>query len=121
SAGYILPAVEPSPESIATARLFNYTILETTALNWEHQYLASPVVQSGIRLDWIQRLLLLCELTDIGDPLSFVSGMMREHNYALIKEGAVLQSWDENIEELGRQISFFNARVLPLLKRLEVV
>lgn len=121
SAGYILPAVEPSPESIATARLFNYRILERTALNWEPQYLASPVVQSGIRLDWIQRLLLLCELTDIGDPLSFVSGMMREHNYALIKEGAVLQSWDENIEELGRQISFFNVRVLPLLKRLEVV
>jgi len=121
SAGYILPAVEPSPEAIATARLFNYTMLERTALNPEPQYLASPVVQSGIQLDWVQRLLLLCGLTDIGDPLSFVSGMIRERNYALVREGIVLQSWDENIEELGRQIKFFNARLLPLLKRLGVV
>lgn len=121
SAGYILPAVDPSPQAFVGTRLFNYALLERTALNMEPQYLSSPVVQNGIQLDWVQRLLLLCELTDSGDPLSFVSSMMREHNYALIKDGAVLQSWDENLEELGRRIRSFQACQLPLLKRLGVV
>ncbi|OGR23541.1 MAG: hypothetical protein A2X79_07855 [Desulfuromonadaceae bacterium GWB2_53_15] len=121
SASYILPAVDPSPEVIVSTRQFNYAMLERTALNMEPQYLASPVVQTGIKLDWVQRLLLLCELTDSGDPLSFVSSMMREHNYALIKDGAALQSWDENLEELGRQIRSFHVCQLPLLKRLGVV
>ena len=121
AAGYILPAVNPSPETFSSTRLFNYAMLERTSLNMEPQYLASPIVQTGIRLDWVQRLLLLCELTDSGDPLSFVSSMMREHNYALIKDGAALQSWDENLEELGRQIRSFHVCQLPLLKRLGVV
>ena len=121
SAGYILPAVEPSPQALASTRLFNYAILEQMILKMEPQYLASPVVQTGIEVDWVQRLLLLCELTDSGDPLLFVSSMMREHNYALTKDGAALQSWDENLEELGRQIRSFHTCHLPLLKRLEVI
>ena len=121
SAGYILPAVEPSPHAIVSTRLFNYALLERTAFNMEPQYLSSPVVQSGIRLDWVQRLLLLCELTDNGDPLSFVSSLMWENNCALIKDGATLQTWEENLEELGRQIRSFHTLQLPLLKRLGVV
>lgn len=121
SAGYILPAVDPSPQAFASTRLLNYAILERMALNMEPQHLASPVVQSGIEVDWVQRLLLLCELTKSGDPLTFVSSVLREHNYALIKDGAALSSWEENLEELDRQISTFYVYLLPLLKRLGVV
>ena len=64
----------------------------------------------------------ICKWLRKGNFVSSRNGLCTcEHNYALIKEGAVHQSWDENIEEVGRQINFFNARVLPLLKRLEVV
>lgn len=121
SAGYILPAVEPSPQALTSTRLFNYAILERMVLNMEPLYLASPVVQSGIEVDWVQRLLLLCELTESGDPLTFVSSVMREQNYALIKDGAALLTWDENLEELGQQISQFYSGQLPLLKRLGVI
>lgn len=121
SAGYILPAVDPSPQALASTRLFNYAILEQMALKMEPQYLASPVVQTGIEVDWVQRVLLLCELSENGDPLTFVSSVMREQNYALIKDGAVLQSWEENIEELGHQISQFYSDQLPLLIHLGVI
>ncbi|OGT98219.1 MAG: hypothetical protein A2X80_06605 [Geobacteraceae bacterium GWB2_52_12] len=121
SSGYILPAVDPSPEAIASARLFNYAMLERTALDNKPLYLASPVVQTGIELDWVERLLLLCELTDSGDPSIFVSSILRECNYALVKDDAVIQSWEENLEELERQIRSFNECLLPLLKRLGVV
>lgn len=121
SAGYILPAIDPSPESIASTRLFNYTMLERTARNTDLQYLASPVIQSGIRLEWVERLLLLCELTGSGDPLSFVSGMLREHSCALVKDDEVLRSWDENMDELSRQVRAFHAFQLPLLKYLEAI
>ena len=121
TAGYILPAVNPSPQAFASSRLFNYAILERMVLKMEPQHLASPVVQSGIEVDWVQRLLLLCELTESGDPLYFVSSVMREQNYALIKDGAALQSWEENLEELERQIHSFYTGRLPLLKRLGVI
>lgn len=121
SASYILPAVDPSPEAIVSTRQFNYAMLERTVRNMGPQHLASPVVQSGIQVDWVQRLLLLCELTESGDPMTFVSRVMRECNYALIKDDAVLQPWEENLEELGRQIGSFYTRQLPLLKRLGVI
>lgn len=121
SAGYLMPAVIPSPQNLASSMLFNYTILERMAFHIEPLYLASPVIQSGIPLDWVQRLMLLCEVTDSGDPFTFISGMMLELNYALIKDDVVLQSWDENLEELGQQIRLFHASELPLLKRLGVV
>lgn len=119
--GYLQPAVDPSPEAIARARLFNYAMLDRTALDMKPLYLASPVVQSGIQLDWVERLLLLCELTDSGDPSIFVSSILRECNYALVKDDAVIQSWEENLEELERQISIFYRCRLPLLKRLGVI
>ena len=120
-AGYLLPAVAPSPQVINSTRLFNYAVLEQTAFDMEPKYLVSPVVRSGIKLDWVPRLLLLSELTDGHDPLTFVSGIMREYNFALIKDGAVLKSWDENLEELERQIRAFQAFQLPLMKRLGVI
>lgn len=121
AAGYLLPAIAPSLQLINSVRLFNYAVLEQTAFDMEPKYLASPVVRSGIRLDWVPRLLLLGELTDVDDPLSFISGIMREYNFALIKDGEVLKSWDENIEELDLQIRAFQAFQLPLMKRLGVI
>ncbi len=120
SAGYLMPAVIPTPQALASTRLFNYTILERMALNLEPQYLASPVVQSGIRQTWIQLLLLLCEFTENDNPLSFVSNQMREHNYALTRDDVAIESWDDNMEELSRQIRLFHTSELPLLKRLGV-
>lgn len=120
SLGTIMPAIDPSPQAVASARAFNYTILERTAFNRQPQPLASPVVQSGVQLDWIQRLLLLCELTESGDPLAFASNVIRE-DHALREDGAALQSLDEKLEELGQRIRKFYDHQLPLLKRLEVV
>jgi len=121
AAGYLLPAIAPSLQLINSVKLFNYAVLERTAFDMEPKYLASPVVRSGIRLDWVPRLLLLGELTDVDDPLSFISGIMRVYNFALIKDGEVLKSWDKNIEELDLQIRAFQAFQLPLMKRLGVI
>jgi trans-aconitate methyltransferase len=121
SAGYTLPAVEPSPQALASTRLFNYALLERMALHMEPQPLASPVVQSGIQLDWIQRLLLLCELTENADPLSFVSDLIWQQNCPLVKDGVALLTWEENLEELDRLIKSFHLNTLPLLNRLGVV
>lgn len=120
-AGYLLPAISPSVQLINSVRIFNYAVLEQTAFDMEPKYLVSPVVRSGIRLDWVPRLLLLGELTDVDDPLSFISSIMREYNYALIKDGEILKSWDENIEELELQIRAFQAFQLPQIKRLGVI
>ncbi|MEI6212821.1 MAG: class I SAM-dependent methyltransferase [Desulfuromonadales bacterium] len=121
AAGCILPAVVPSQRTIASTRLFNYALLERTILNMEPLPLASPVVQGGIPLNWVQRQLVLCLFADIDDPFSFVSSMMRKYGRALTKDGGAIKSWEENLEELDRQINWFHAHQLPLLKRLEVV
>ena len=121
ASGYILPAADPPSKALISTALLNYAILEQMIHNMEPQHLASPVVRSGIQLDWVQRLLLLCELTDCGEPFSFVSNVMYENNYALIKDGITLRSWDKNLEELDMQITAFHSDYLPLLKRLGVI
>jgi hypothetical protein len=52
--------------------------------------------------------------------LSFLSSVLK-HNYALTKDEAILQPWDESIAELNLQLRSFQMETLPLLKQQGVV
>jgi SAM-dependent methyltransferase len=121
AAEYILPAVEPSPEALASTRLYNLSILERVFSTSERQFLASPLLQSGIPLDWPQLLLLLCEVTKADEPLAFAWDYMRANDYKLTKDGAVLQSEEENFAELCIMAERFRTDQVPMLRRLCVI
>ena len=120
AAEYIMPAVEPALYTLMTTRRLNNSIMERQIDNIEKQFLASPVLQSGIRVDWLERLLLLCEISENNDPLSYVWERMQANNHMLTENGEVLQSTEENIKQLVQVIASFRRDKLPLLRQLGV-
>jgi SAM-dependent methyltransferase len=120
SAEYVMPAVEPALYTLMTTRTLNNAIIERHIDNIEKKFLASPVVQSAIKVDWLERLLLLCEIREDAEPQSFVWGKMEANNHMLTRNGEVLQSKEENMEELARVIGTFRSYKLPLLHQLGV-
>lgn len=121
AANYILPASEPSAASVQSAKRFNLVFLEETIFNMGKQYLGSPLLQTALPLDWVQRLLLLCELTESKDPLAFVWELMLKNGKKLEKNGICLETPEENIEELKLQMQEFYAHQLPLLSRFGII
>ena len=120
SAEYIMPAVEPALYTLMTTRTLNNAIIERHIDNIEKKFLASPVVQSALKVDWLERLLLLCEIRGDAEPLSFVWRKMEANNHMLTRNGEVLQSKEENMAELVRVIGTFRSYKLPLLHQLGV-
>jgi len=88
--------------------------------NIDKKFLASPVLQSGIRVDWLERLLLLCEIRGDSEPQAFVWERMEANNHMLTSEGRVLQTKEENMAQLTRVIDAFRSHQLPLLRQLGV-
>ena len=78
------------------------------------------MVRSAVRVDWLERLLLLCEIREEVEPLSFVWDRMRANNHLLSKDGEVLQTKEENLDELVRVVETFRSYKLPLLRQLGV-
>ena len=120
AAEYIKPAVDPSPESIESAWRYNTSILERAFCTTDHQFLASPVLQGGIRLSWPQMLLLICELTKGNEPETFVGEYLRANDYKLERDGVTLESGDEIRAEIRLMIEKFNTQQLPYLQKLGV-
>lgn len=120
AAGYVKPAIEISEEAYESAVRYNISILERAFNSTDSQYLASPVLQGGIQLNWPQMLMLISELTEGDDPVSFVGEYMRANNYKLTKDGVMLDSEDAIFAELSLMCEKFNKKQLPYLQKLGI-
>lgn len=120
AAEYVVPAVEPVLSTAMTTRRLNNAIIERNLENLDGKTLASPVLRSGIRLDWLERMLLLCEIRRNGDPLSFIWEKMTANEHLLSRDGEILQTKEENLTELAVVIDTFQADKLPMLRQLGV-
>jgi SAM-dependent methyltransferase len=120
SADCVLPAVEPALYTLMTTRRLNNAIIERHLDNIEVKSLASPVVQSNIKVNWLERLLLLCEISERDDSLEFVWERMAANSHMLTKDGEVLQTKEANMAELVQVREAFRNYQLPLLRQLGV-
>ncbi|GFO67732.1 hypothetical protein GMLC_13110 [Geomonas limicola] len=120
AADYVMTAVEPALYTTMTTRRLNNAIIERHLDNLEKKTLASPVLQSGVKVDWLERLLLLCEIRGTDDPAAFIWGEMRQREQLLSREGEILTTEEENLAELARVIAVFREEKLPLLRQLGV-
>ena len=121
SAEYVMPAVEPAYPAVMTTRRLNSVLLEREIDNMEPRFLASPALQSAIKVDWLERLLILCEIDRNPDPLSFIWEKMAEHHHKLSRDGVILQSEEGNLAELAVQIESFRTFRLSMLRQLGVL
>ncbi len=121
SAEYVMPAVEPAPYTVMATKRLNCALLKREVDNLGKQFLASPVLQNAIKVDWLERLLIICEIDGNPDPLSFIWEKMETSRHKLTKEGKVIQSMVENLDELAVQIDTFRTSQLPLLQQLGIL
>jgi hypothetical protein len=118
AAEYIFPVVEPPPNAVARAWSYNLSVMNRAYDVTERQFLASPMLRSGIPLSWLQLLLLLAEVGNITEPATFVWKHLQERDYKLTKDGAPLQSDEAKFIELVILTEKFRTEQLPLLRKL---
>jgi SAM-dependent methyltransferase len=121
SAEYVMPAVEPPLYSIVSTRRLNSSLLDRHASDPGKHSLASPVLQNAIKLDWLERQLIICEMNADPDPLATIWQRMEAGNHKLTREGKLLPSKAQNLAELALQAESFFAHKLPLLKQLGIL
>ena len=121
SAECVLPAAQPALHAVLATRRLNSVLLEREIGNRDRLSLASPVLQSALKVEWLERLMIVSELNNAPDPVAFVWELMERHGHKLSKDGEILQSEEENLAELSLQIESFRSLKLPVLRQLGIL
>jgi Predicted methyltransferase regulatory domain./Methyltransferase domain. len=86
--------------------------------------LASPVTGGGFNLGRFQQLFALAYLEghkDASDWAKFAWDILAKQGQRIVREGKALESHEENLAELNSQAATFKAKLMPVLKALEIV
>ncbi len=121
AAEYVMPAVEPPLHLVMATGKLNRALLERDLDNSGARCLASPVLQNAIKVEWLERLLILCEIEGHPDSLSFVREKMETHLHTLNNNGTILQEPEEIRSELSIRIEAFRTCMAPLLRQLGIL
>lgn len=121
SAQYLMPAVEPAPGAVLAARRLNALLLERGLHDPGRQALAAPALQNAIKVTWLDRLLIKCELEGEADPLDLVWQQLQARQHKLTRDGVPLETESENLAQLVLEMRSFRSGLLPLLRQLGLV
>jgi len=104
--------------------LLNNAIIKKSESGLQIGCLASPMTGGAIGIGRMQQLFLLARKKGIKETniiANFVWDILSLQGEKIVKEGVVLQTKKENIEELERLITRFNDEELGILELLEVI
>jgi hypothetical protein len=121
-AGHLQPALHESGDaerSLAT-NAFNLAVMERARLSANFQHLASPVSGGGVFVDRISQLFLLARRRGREDFPEFAWQILEGAGHRLGKDGKILATPEEHLEELRRLFDLFSARQLPVLRSLGI-
>jgi hypothetical protein len=106
-----------------TDRLNQY-LMDKARGSADISYLASPVTGGGITVGRFQQLFLLALSQGKKQPAdwaAFVWQILASQGQKIVKEGATLETAEENLAELTVQAQAFAEKQLPVLKALGIV
>jgi len=124
-AGHLVP-VQPdalADAAAATASNANAWLLDRARGSSEISYLASPVTSGGVAVGRFPQLFLLALRHGQKKPADwaqFAWQVLEQQGQRLLKDGAAMEKPEDNIAELRRQATEFEAKQLPLLRALRV-
>lgn len=107
---------------LKTEKLNRY-LMEKAQSSKEINYLASPVTGGGVSVGRVVQLFLLARERGhvTADDCALATWkIFATQNQRLIKEGKVMESEQENLDELKSQIMDFEAKSLPVLQSLGI-
>lgn len=108
-----------------TAQQLNREIAKSTRYSDEYQVLSSTVLGNGIIANYIERLVYLVSL-EPGVAMNLESlapkvwGVIQSQGRRMIKDGQILESEADNLQELKRQIGEMLERRLPIWEKLKL-
>jgi SAM-dependent methyltransferase len=122
-AGHVKPCLDAAGESkrAARTRAFNSVVLERAQYSADLQALASPVTGGGIMVDRIAQLFIGAHQKKQADVVKYVWGILKSQSQRLQKDGVILQTDDENIEEIAKRYSEFSRMRLPVFQKLGIL
>ena len=99
---------------------FNAAVLRRARVSADLTYLASPL-GGGFGLERIVLLFVLAHVERHDDPGAFVWEILKPQGQRMTKDGAVLDSDEDNIAELRIRNEQFVNRLLPMLRGLKII
>lgn len=110
--------------SVNASQKLNQEIILKSRSVADLSHLASPVLGGGIFVPRFQQLFIMAIKHGIEAPEEwsvFVWNILKAQNQAIIKDGKVLATPEENLAELNEQANTFYQKQLPILKGLGIV
>ena len=99
---------------------FNAAVLRRAAASPELRHLASPFGCS-FGIERIGMLLIAAHAAGAAEPDAFVWDILKPEGRRLMKDGAILQSDEDNRAELRVRYEVFKAGLLPMLRGLQIL
>ena len=121
--GHMHPAQVSSEETRAHCAALNQYICQRARSSSAISFLASVVTGCGFPVSPSQQLFLLAAINNRKTPeehAKFAWEILAAQGWRLKKEGKMLGTPEENLDELAKQAAEFAEKRLPLLKALEV-
>ena len=109
--------------ALSTCEAINAHIIQKARGNNGVNYLASPVIASGINIGRFQQLFMLSQRNGKTTPQEWAEDAWRvllSQGQRIRKEGKVIESEDENLAELKFQATSFAENQLPFLRHLGI-
>jgi len=124
-AGHLAPVQEDMHISKAKSHThkINQHLISKARASGEISYLVSPVTGGGMMVSRFAQLFLLARLQGKKRPdewAQFVWEILAMQGQRLTKEGAIIDSADENIAELSSQAQQFQQKQLAILEALQI-
>ena len=107
-----------------TSQKLNLVLLDKARSSTEISFLASPVTGGGIAVNRFQQLFLHSKHQGKKLPAEWAQSawdILAAQSQRLVKDGAAIESAEDNLKELTKQAEEFAAKRLPILKALEIV
>ena len=98
---------------------FNASLMQRALSGGEINYMASPVIGSGVPVSRLEALMLLAQRRNV-DLARFVWQAIAPQGIRLTVEGKRLDTEEENLTELAKRAEEFKTERLPLLQGLGV-
>lgn len=99
---------------------FNAAVMRRAKLSPEIRHLASPLGCS-FGIERIGMLLIAAHAEGAAEPDAFVWDILKPEGRRLMKDGAILQSDEDNRAELRARYDTFKAGLLPVLRGLQIL
>ena len=107
----------------ASTDKLNAYLMHSSRSSTDISFLASPVTGGGVTVNRFKQLFLLAKANGKKTPqdwAAYVWQILSAQNQRLIKDGATLESPEDNLSELTAQAKEFAEKELPILHALGI-